>query len=339
MADHAARLYRLFTDPTGASTKINGRPAGITSPSGLMVLCKQGDQIVLEKRGFEKVNLAFSSPRPASTIKIKLRPIAYTKPPDPQREPQQPGPLVHQGGASPLPTPQAVGSSPQRASRSFFSLRWITGLVVVPLLAGFVVGSFVYYSGKPSAAPGMSPLQMFRPGSPDASVVTPARALPPPINPARSCNLVLARNEKMDKIIETVEHVLKFTNDERAQRGIPPLKSSAALALIAQNNAENMCEARTVEHDAAAFPNGWNTRADRLKLVGLDSGLENIAREKTREPESSAKWLVKGWILSESARKRMLDPSLQYVGIGICPGPDKTVYAAQVFSVKPGGIR
>lgn len=136
-----------------------------------------------------------------------------------------------------------------------------------------------------------------------------------------------------------VEHVLKFTNDERARSGLTPFQSSAALAFIAQNHSENMCETRALEHDTGVFPKGWKSLDKRLELVGLDSGTENIASERRRKPKTWAKHVVKGWMLGTHSRSRMLDPTWRYMGIGVCPCSGNTVYATQVFSDSPGSIR
>jgi len=161
----------------------------------------------------------------------------------------------------------------------------------------------------------------------------------------------------MDKIIQTAEYVLQFTNDARGQSGLPPFRSSAALAFIAQNHAENMCESRDLEHDAASFADRWKSLDERLKLVSLDLGSENIARERwqednktanpnasqaeldRRQAESTAKWLVMKWMLSDQNRTKILDPAWRHMGIGVCPCGENTVYAVQVFSEKPGSIR
>jgi len=325
---------------------MNGKLLGTTKPSGLMVLWQQGDRVTIEKEGFEPVKLHFSSPQPKKSITVTLRPIAA---PIPQPQPS--------------PPPKTVSGLPQvSAPRSRFTLRRVVLVTVAPLVVGIIVALIIVATHPPgpvSAPPPTAP-PFDTPVPPPA--LAPARVLPPPLKPSRATNLVLASNQKMDKIIETVEYVLKFTNDERTQRGLPPLQSSAALAFIAQNHAENMCESRSLEHEATVFPDGWKTLNERLKLVGIGQGSENIAGERWQDrtantryaragrnvsqeqldrldAESSAKWLVMKWMLNDDARTKMLDRAAQNIGVGICPVSEDAIYAVQVFSPKPGNIR
>jgi uncharacterized protein YkwD len=141
----------------------------------------------------------------------------------------------------------------------------------------------------------------------------------------------------MDKIIQTAEYVLQFTNEARGQSGLPPFPSSAAVAFIAQNHAESMCESRVLEHDAALLAYGWKGLDERLKLFGLDLGSENIARERwqedtktanlnvsqaevgRRQAGSTAKWLVMKWMLNDQDRTKIFDPAWRHMGTGVRP--------------------
>jgi len=216
-------------------------------------------------------------------------------------------------------------------------------MVVAPFLVG-VITALIALSNPHRSLTEISPTLPVQ-GLP---VPTPVQAVPAPIPvsafpeptvPPRASNLVLSSGEGMDGLLSTVEFVLKFTNEERLQRGLTPLGTSAALAFVAQNHAENMCDGKILEDESSVFPDGWRTLDERLKLVGLDLGSEHLACERRQKPESCAKWMVMKWIASDNLRLKILNPAWQYVGVGICPASATEVYATQVFSDKPGSIR
>jgi len=366
MAAQSQHLLRIFTVPPEATVKHNGRLVGTTSSSGLMALWSHGDSITIEKAGFEPVKLRFTSSQPKKSISVTLKPVGT---PAPLAQPPRRAHAVRgQVPAQPLPPPRTTsGPAPAKRAKSRFTFRRIVLITMGLFVAGVIAVSMVGRERTPHA-PSQQPLVTPSPTTVSPSAPTPApvarptRGLPPPIQPPRSTNRVLAANQNMAKIIHTAGHVLKLTNDERTQRGLKPLQSSAALAFIAQNHAENICECRSPEHDSALFPDGWKTLNQRLRLVGVDQGSENIAHERwkdraaniqaaraglsvsqaqldRRDAESSAKWLVMKWMLDDTARSKILDPAWQNIGIGICPAPDDAVYAVQVFSTKPGSIR
>ncbi len=134
--------------------------------------------------------------------------------------------------------------------------------------------------------------------------------------------------------------ILRFTNEERAQRGLARLRPSRALEFMAKTHSNNMCRTRSLEHESRKFPKGWRTFGGRLKRVGLGSGAENIGYRGLHG--SSDRWaeqMVKGWMNSPSHRKNILDPRFRYLGVGIRPCANKLGYATQVFSRRSGKVR
>jgi len=133
--------------------------------------------------------------------------------------------------------------------------------------------------------------------------------------------------------------VLRYTNNERLRLKLPPLHMSTGLQFLARAHSANMCEVRTLQHESDKFPRGWRYFAGRLKIVGLTSGGENIAfRTAAHEPRLWAKEVVKGWMNSAEHRKNILNPKFAFVGIGVAPCAKRIVYAAQVFSARPGRV-
>jgi uncharacterized protein YkwD len=135
------------------------------------------------------------------------------------------------------------------------------------------------------------------------------------------------------------ESILLFSNDERHKRGLPLFQKSSALMYVARKQSENMCDARTLEHESNLFPKGWKKFTDRMKTAGVTSGAENIAYRTFREkPEKWARAVVSGWMKSPHHRKNILNPHWRYLGVGIRMCRDRIAYAAQFFSSDPGRI-
>ena len=115
------------------------------------------------------------------------------------------------------------------------------------------------------------------------------------------------------------------------------LRMGTGLQFLARAHSVNMCGVQTLQHESEKFPRGWKYFANRLKIVGLTTGGENIAfRTAAHEPHVWAKEVVKGWMNSAKHRKNILNPRFRYVGIGVVPCAKRIVYAAQVFSNEPG---
>jgi uncharacterized protein YkwD len=135
------------------------------------------------------------------------------------------------------------------------------------------------------------------------------------------------------------ENILLFTNNERHKRGLPLFQKSSALRYLARKQSENMCEARTLEHESDLFPKGWKKFTDRLKAAGLRSGAENIGYRTLREqPEKWAAAVVREWMKSPPHRKNILNPRWRYLGVGVFLCRNRIAYTAQFFSSEPGRI-
>ena len=133
--------------------------------------------------------------------------------------------------------------------------------------------------------------------------------------------------------------ILLLTNNERKARELPTFQESFPLAHLATRQSENMCAARSLEHESDAFPNGWKKFTERLKIAGVTSGAENIGYRTLREqPEKWATAVVKEWMKSPPHRKNILNPRWRYLGVGIRMCADRIAYATQVFSSDPGRI-
>jgi uncharacterized protein YkwD len=145
---------------------------------------------------------------------------------------------------------------------------------------------------------------------------------------------------RKEDLLAIEKSILFLTNNERHAKGLPIFQGSSVLTYLARRQSENMCAARSLEHESDSFPNGWKKFMDRLKTGGLTSGAENIGYRTLREqPEEWAEAVVKEWMKSPRHRKNILDPRWKYLGVGIRMCANRIAYATQVFSSDPGSIR
>ena len=116
--------------------------------------------------------------------------------------------------------------------------------------------------------------------------------------------------------------ILKLVNEAREKEGLQPLKYNDKVAAVAQLRADEMNKNKYFEHER---PNhtSWVTAYQELG-VDYTIAAENIARGFS-QPET----VVAAWMASEGHRKNILNPRIEYMGIGI-----SGYYYAQEF-IKP----
>jgi uncharacterized protein YkwD len=142
-----------------------------------------------------------------------------------------------------------------------------------------------------------------------------------------------------NNLLEMEQLILRYTNRERKEHGLQPLTSSPALRFLARNQSRNMCSTGHFQHESDSFPKGWRRFGERLRLVRLRFGGENIAyRTFAGEPDRWARAIIRGWMNSPEHRKNILGPQYRFVGVGVAPCTNSIVYAGQVFSPRPGSV-
>lgn len=138
-------------------------------------------------------------------------------------------------------------------------------------------------------------------------------------------------------ISKAKKFIILFTNREREKKGLPSLAPSAGLDYPAENQSKNMCAAKLLAHESSAFPKGWQTFEDRIKLAEVRSAAENIAfRTISDDYETWAKNIVRDWMTSPGHRKNLLNPKYKFLGVGVVGCSNKLGYATQVFSSHRG---
>jgi uncharacterized protein YkwD len=117
---------------------------------------------------------------------------------------------------------------------------------------------------------------------------------------------------------QTSELTLCLLNEERAKRGLAPLRRDARLELAAQRHSQDMVEHKFFEHDA---PGGIDPQ-QRMLAAGYPSNNaftgENIAWA-TGQKASPAE-IVDLWMHSPPHRRDILQAQFVLIGIGVAPG-------------------
>jgi uncharacterized protein YkwD len=340
-------LLTIFTLPPRVDIKAKGKLLGTTSASGLTVPWEPGLKLVLERAGYHSETLTFPTAPSQERITVRLQTISSgPRPVTPLELKQEKLRSSVSSGERPKGEVPIELSRKQEGSSSL-SLKWVARLIAYPLVAGIIAGSVTYFMYGRQQAPTQPPAAQTpvvttpAPAAPPkpSSVTKHSIPIPPTIKNPRSRSLVLSGNVKMSEVIDMVDYVLRFTNEERSQRGLAPFQPSAVLAFIAQVHSENMCEKRIMENDSISFPDGWKNLNERLGLFNLGTGSENIASLTVQQPEKLARQLVSSWMNNPTHRDNIVNPGWLYIGIGVCPCSGGVAYATQVFSDQEGVLR
>jgi uncharacterized protein YkwD len=144
---------------------------------------------------------------------------------------------------------------------------------------------------------------------------------------------------KPAEIAQMESRVLHLTNVERVRKGLKELKSSQALVYVAREQTKHMCGSQILTHESDTFPEGWRKLIERMKIVNVKSGGENVAlRTVQSDLDDWAGKIVQGWMKSPPHKKNILEPSFRYIGIAVEPCEKKIAYVTQMFSSEMGTL-
>lgn len=113
---------------------------------------------------------------------------------------------------------------------------------------------------------------------------------------------------------------LCLLNEERAERGLAPLKRQPKLTTAAKRHSKAMVQRRFFSHNS---PNG-QTALHRVKQVRYMSGArawgigENIAYGTGGKASPAS--IVKGWMHSPGHKANILNGKFRHIGVGIVNG-------------------
>jgi uncharacterized protein YkwD len=119
------------------------------------------------------------------------------------------------------------------------------------------------------------------------------------------------------------DDILKYVNEYRRKRRLPPMTMNAAISAEAQKHSENMAKRRT-----AFGHNGFKGRMKRIvpQIHGNGSVAENVAYGST-----SAKQVVENWLHSPMHREN-IEGRFNLTGIGIAADKNGRLYFTQIFA-------
>lgn len=121
---------------------------------------------------------------------------------------------------------------------------------------------------------------------------------------------------------------LCLLNEERAERGLKPLKAQKKLAAAAKRHSKAMVKRRFFAHNA---PNG-QTALHRIKKARYTKGArawgigENIAYGTGGKATPAS--IVDGWMKSPGHKANILNGKFRHIGIGIVNGAPVTTAAS-----------
>ncbi|SES78550.1 uncharacterized protein, YkwD family [Oceanobacillus limi] len=109
------------------------------------------------------------------------------------------------------------------------------------------------------------------------------------------------------------EQVAQLVNDERAKRGLSPLKHRADIKDVAEKKAMDMINSNYFSHTS---PN-YGSPFDMLKTFGISyrTAGENIAKGQKTPQE-----VMNSWMNSSGHRENILKPEFDSIGVGYYQG-------------------
>ncbi len=128
--------------------------------------------------------------------------------------------------------------------------------------------------------------------------------------------------------------MLRLLNEDRASAGRGPLTLDPRLATLAANHSRDMAVRRYFAHIAP----GDSDAFDRFARAGIrfDAAAENIGRIDNRPLEVEVAALNAAMMAEPldgaSHHDNIVDTRLHRVGIGLCIGPDDSMYLTEDFT-------
>jgi uncharacterized protein YkwD len=123
--------------------------------------------------------------------------------------------------------------------------------------------------------------------------------------------------------VSMADEILKYINEYRRKKGLPPMAMNAVMNTEAQKHSENMAARRT-----SFGHNGFQGRLKRISPVlnGVSAAAENVAMGST-----TAREVVDNWLKSSVHRQNIEGP-YNLTGIGVAPDKKGVLYFTQLFA-------
>lgn len=123
--------------------------------------------------------------------------------------------------------------------------------------------------------------------------------------------------------VSMADEILKYINEYRRKKGLPPMVMNAAMSAEALKHSENMAARRT-----SFGHNGFQHRLKRVSsaLSGISGAAENVAMGS-----KTAKEVVDNWLTS-SVHKQNIGGAYNLTGIGVAADKKGVLYFTQIFA-------
>ena len=135
--------------------------------------------------------------------------------------------------------------------------------------------------------------------------------------------------EKVSGLTEQESEILDLVNQERARDGLPPLKFSPRLAVIARGHSYDMAMRHYRGHNS---PDGV-APADRIAGVGIEYRAvgENIYVDDNADSADVSRRALNGWMHSPEHLANIVSAKFTETGVGVAQSADGSTYVTQDF--------
>jgi uncharacterized protein YkwD len=135
--------------------------------------------------------------------------------------------------------------------------------------------------------------------------------------------------EKVSGLTEQETEILGLVNQQRARGGLPPLKFSPRLAVIARGHSYDMAMRHYLAHNS---PDGV-APADRISGVGIGYRAvgENIYMDDDADSANVPRRAMKGWLNSPEHLANIISGQFTETGVGVAQSADGATYVTQDF--------
>jgi uncharacterized protein YkwD len=135
--------------------------------------------------------------------------------------------------------------------------------------------------------------------------------------------------EKVSGLTGQETEILNLVNQQRARGGLPPLKFSPRLAVIARGHSYDMAMRHYLAHNS---PDGV-APADRISGAGIGHRAvgENIYMDDAADSVNVPRRAMKGWLKSPEHLANIVSGKFTETGVGIAQSADGATYVTQDF--------
>lgn len=128
----------------------------------------------------------------------------------------------------------------------------------------------------------------------------------------------------IDDVKAQENEVIRLVNAQRAQNGLPALKTNWQLSRVARYKSQDMVDKGYFSHTSPTY--GSPFRMMESFGIKYTAAGENIAMGQRTASE-----VMNAWMNSPGHRNNILSPSFNQIGVGLAKGPNGRLYWTQMF--------